>query len=315
MKYLLSILFVFISLISSAQLQWKNVDSLYQPLPKSVHVYRTDDLLDGKPNIAFYISIDAKDKNLLLQTDTGKGKRYTPSQFYEKDAHPLIVMNCTFFEFVHNSNLNVVMNEGRLISLNEHNFPLRGKDTFMYAHPFRSAFGINKKRNMDIAWTFTDSSKKYPYALQDPNTWIKDSTRNIQFDEVKKYSLKKWKMTTAFGGGPVLLQNGNAKITNNEERQFGGNAINDKHPRTAVGYTADGKIILLVVQGRFDKVAEGATLVQEAKIFQQLNCVEAMNLDGGGSSCLLVNGKETIKPSDKAGEQRPVPAVFIVKQR
>ena len=37
-----------------------------------------------------------------------------------------------------------------------------------------------------------------------------------------------------------------------------------------------------------------------------------INLDGGGSSCLLVNGKETIKPSDPTGE-RPVPAVFYIK--
>jgi len=43
-----------------------------------------------------------------------------------------------------------------------------------------------------------------------------------------------------------------------------------------------------------------------------LGCVEALNLDGGGSSCLLINGIETIKPSDKEGE-RPVPGVFIVK--
>jgi len=38
-----------------------------------------------------------------------------------------------------------------------------------------------------------------------------------------------------------------------------------------------------------------------------------LNLDGGGSSCMLVNGKETIKPSDKEG-QRAVPAVFIIKR-
>jgi exopolysaccharide biosynthesis protein len=44
---------------------------------------------------------------------------------------------------------------------------------------------------------------------------------------------------------------------------------------------------------------------------QALGCVEALNLDGGGSSCLLINGKETIKPCDKEG-QRPVPAVFLV---
>ena len=37
-------------------------------------------------------------------------------------------------------------------------------------------------------------------------------------------------------------------------------------------------------------------------------------VDGGGSSCLLVNGKETNTPCDKTG-QRPVPAVFMVKKR
>ena len=49
-----------------------------------------------------------------------------------------------------------------------------------------------------------------------------------------------------------------------------------------------------------------------SKIFIDLGAVEAINLDGGGSSCLLINGKETIKPSDPTG-QRPVPAVFFVK--
>jgi exopolysaccharide biosynthesis protein len=309
------LLLSFFSLSSSAQLKWINVDNEYAPLPKGVHVNKTTDALDGKPNIAFYVSIDAKDKHLQLLTDTGKAKRYTPTQFYEKNNHPLIVMNCTFFEFVHNSNLNVVMNEGKIFAMNEHNFPLGGKDTFMYNHPFRSAIGIKKNRTLDVAWTFTDSSRKRVYALQQAIDALKDSNSNITLSHVKKYDLRKWKMQTAFGGGPVLLQNGEIKITNNEERRFGGKQINDKHPRTAAGYTADGKMILLVVQGRFDKIAEGATLTQLAQIFRDLGCVEALNLDGGGSSCLLVNGKETIKPSDKAGEQRPVPAVFMMKKK
>lgn len=114
------------------------------------------------------------------------------------------------------------------------------------------------------------------------------------------------------GGGPVLLQNGEIKITNNEERKFYGKAINDKHPRTAMGYTSDGKLIILVVEGRNAR-AGGATLTQEARILKDLGCVEALNLDGGGSSCLLVNGKETIKPSDKGG-QRAVPAVFTIQK-
>ncbi len=122
-----------------------------------------------------------------------------------------------------------------------------------------------------------------------------------------------WKMRTAVGGGPVLLYNGNIRITNNEELKFTGKAINDKHPRTAMGYTKDNKLIILVIEGR-NNVAHGATLHQEAQILKDLDCVEALNLDGGGSSCMLVNGKETIKPSDKEG-QRPVPAVFIIKQK
>jgi exopolysaccharide biosynthesis protein len=77
-----------------------------------------------------------------------------------------------------------------------------------------------------------------------------------------------------------------------------------------MGYTKDNKLIILVVEGR-NANAGGATLTQEAQILKGLGCVEALNLDGGGSSCLLINGKETIKPSDKSG-QRAVPAVFII---
>ena len=124
----------------------------------------------------------------------------------------------------------------------------------------------------------------------------------------------KWKMKTAIGGGPVLLQDGQIKITNNEELKFAGKAIDDKHPRTGMGYTKNNKLIILVVEGRNPGKAEGATLTQEAQIFKDLGCWEALNLDGGGSSCMLVNGKETIKISD-AGGQRPVPAVFIIRNK
>ncbi len=88
----------------------------------------------------------------------------------------------------------------------------------------------------------------------------------------------------------------------------------DKHPRTAMGYTQSGKLIILVIQGRFPGKAEGATLQQEAQVLLDLGCYEALNLDGGGSSCMLVNGKETIKPSDASG-QRPVPAVFMIMMK
>lgn len=311
-KILLFIISLSITLITSAQWTWKNVDSLYQPIPQGVHVYQTTDLTDGKPNIAYYVIADIKHKSVDFTTQVGNGKRYTPSQYFEQEAHPFLVMNTTFFEFVHNSNRNVVIKDGRMVAYQVHSIAGKAKDTLTYRHTFGSAIGITKKRTADVAWLYTDSSDAVPYASQTTiNNWrdsvIKHSARTM----LSKGKFKKWKMQTAVGGGPVLVQNGEIQISNEEELKFNGKEINDKHPRTAMGYTADGQLIMLAIEGRFPGKAEGATLKQEAQMLKALGCVEALNLDGGGSSCLLINGKQTITPSDKEG-QRPVPAVFII---
>lgn len=308
------------SIGASAQLKWINVDSLYQPLPASVHVFKTTDSLDGKPNIAYYVIADLKAKKLLFDADTTLNRRFTPSQFYQKNSQPLIVVNCTFFSFQTNQNLSVVIKDGKLVGYNIHSVPGRGNDTLTYRHPFGSAIGISEHRQPDVAWVYSDSSRKKTYGVQFPVSPVKDSIRSFNLDKAMhsvsggSSRLTGWKMRTAIGGGPVLLQAGNISIANNQELKFAGKAIEDKHPRTAMGYTKDDKLIILVVQGRFPGIAEGATLVQEAKMLQELGCWEAINLDGGGSSCMLVNGKETIKPSDATG-QRAVPAVFMILTR
>lgn len=313
---LLALLFFFgVINISFAQVTWTNVDALFQPLPSSVHVYKTTDSLDGKPNIAFYVSVDLNDKKLSLTTDTGLGKRYTPIEYFERNKQPLLVMNTTFFEFVHNSNLNVVIRNNQLISYHQHSLPGKGKDTLTYRHPFGSAIGISKKRKADIAWLYTDSALSMAYASQTVINPFKDSIADPSAAVMlQKGDFKKWKMQTAVGGGPVLVQNGDISITNNQEIKFAGKAIDDKHPRSAMGYTLDGKLIFLAIEGRFPGKAEGASLKQTAALLKSIGCYEALNLDGGGSSCLLINGKETIKPSDKTG-QRPVPAVFIINNK
>jgi hypothetical protein len=323
-KQLALLIFLFCIKFSTAQLKWINVDSEFGNLPSSVHVYKTTDSLDGKPNIAYYVEADIKNKKLEFTTDTTYQRRLTPSQFYEKNKKPLVVVNCTFFSFATNQNLNVVIKDGKLVGYNIHSISGRGKDTFTYRHPFGSAIGISKKRKADVAWLLTDSLIKYPSASQIPYTVNRDSVANTSYNYFREihpkvpeiappaFPFRKWQMKTAVGGGPVLLQNNTIRITNNEELKFPGKAIEDKHPRTAMGYTNGNKLIILVVQGRFPGIAEGATLTQEAQILKDIGCNEALNLDGGGSSCMLVNGKETIKVSDKEG-QRPVPAVFIVK--
>lgn len=294
---------------------------MYAPLPRSVHVYFTSNSPDTGKFRAYYLEADLKDKKLQFTTDTAMGRRLTPSQFYQKNKQPLVVVNGTFFSFETNQNLNLVIRNGKLLAYNRQSLPGRGKDTLTYRHPLASAIGIHKNRKADVAWTFTDSASDKALASQKVMVSFRDSMPDVnrrQLDRWANFLAKgdnapefdSWEVETAIGGGPVLVQDGAVMITNNQELKFAGKAINDKHPRTAMGYTRDNKLIILVIEGRNEN-ARGATLIEAAQILKDLGCVEALNLDGGGSSCLLINGKPTIKVSDKEG-QRPVPAVFLV---
>ncbi|MDQ6904355.1 MAG: phosphodiester glycosidase family protein [Bacteroidota bacterium] len=324
-KYLYLLWVTMICFGANAQLSWKNLDSLYQPLPASVHIYKSTDSIGGKPDVVYYVIANLKDKHLKFTTDTTYKRRLTPSQFFEKDNHPLLVVNGTFFSFATNQNLNIVEKNGKLVGYNVHTIAAKGEDTLTWYHTFDGAFGISKNRTPDVAWLYTDSSKKYPYASEHTLRYLQDSISNPSFDYLQLHTslvageggglipaFKKWKMKTAIGGGPVLVQNNKVQISNNEEKNFSGKAINDRHPRTAIGYTNDNKIIILVAEGRSES-ASGLTLTQEAQILADLGCEEALNLDGGGSTCMLLNGKQTNSPSDKEG-QRTVPSVFLIEK-
>jgi len=313
-KRIIAFIFFFVSTASMAQLRWTNVDEAFGLNHPGIHVFRSTDSLGNMPSIAYYVVADLADKSLRINTDTTLLRRITPSAYFERNQHPLVVVNGTFFDLKTSQNLDVVMTRGKLVSYNVNSTALKGKDTFLYRYTTRAAIGIKKNGKADAAWLYSDSSVRYPIAYQGkPPMWKGNGNEYTkkQFDAHAGVNGKRWKMYTAIGGGPMLVQDGKIRITNNEEVMFTGKAIDDRHPRTVIGYTRDQKLIILAVEGRNKGVAEGATLTQLAEIMISLGCVEALNLDGGGSSCLLVNGRETIKPSDKTG-QRPVPAVLLI---
>jgi len=319
MKKIVSyIFFSLLTIISFGQINWINVDSLYQPLPTSTKIFKTTSSLNQKPFIAYALLVELNDPSLDFTVDTTFKRRLTPSAFYQKNNKPLAILNTSFFSFATHQNLNIVLKDGRQLAFQVHSIAGKGKDTMTWRHPIGSAIGINRFRKPDVAWVYTDSFSKYPLAIQQPIKPLKDSitlfSKQTFLKTAKAGHLnpKKWKMQTAVGGGPVLVQNGEIAIANDLEMKFAGKAIDDKHPRSAIGYTADGKLILLAIEGRRPGIAEGATLKETAQLLIELGCIEALNLDGGGSSCLLINGKQTIIPSDKEGE-RAVPGVFIIQ--
>ena len=116
------------------------------------------------------------------------------------------------------------------------------------------------------------------------------------------------RIDAAVGGGPMLLQDGEVAVG---DEGFDAKAfVAARHPRTAVGRTADGDLWLVAVDGR-STVSAGASLAELAGIMRRLGCVEAMNLDGGGSTTMAVAGITVNRPSD--GHERPVADTILVR--
>jgi len=73
-----------------------------------------------------------------------------------------------------------------------------------------------------------------------------------------------------------------------------------RNPRTMIGTAADGTILLVETDGRQPGLAIGTSIQETANIMQWLGATKAINLDGGGSSALIVNGSDVGHPSDSA---------------
>jgi len=110
--------------------------------------------------------------------------------------------------------------------------------------------------------------------------------------------------------GPILVQRGCKYVPIPREELD--SALWARHPRTAVGVTASGKVLLAVVDGRRpDSV--GMTFSELADLMLELGAEEAMALDGGGSSEMIVDKKIVNVPSDGA-ERRINNALLVISQ-
>ena len=301
------------TLFPLAQMHWKKADSSFGNLPNSIHVYICTDSLDGAPFLAYYVSVKLKDKDLSFGVQSGNGLAYTPTQFFQQqDSAPWLIVNGPFFNYDNNNLLSLTIRNGKMISRSVVSLKGTDEDSGLYYYPTRSAIGIDRKRKADVAWIFTDSIRHKAYAFERAPVIAKGKDPVPSIFDLGVVDWAWWEMRTAVGGGPALIHDGKIWITNKEEQLFP-DADKEKMPRTAMGYTQDNRLIILVIQGRSEGIAAGATILQEANIMKSLDCHEALNLDGGGSTCMLINGHETVKPSDHGG-QRAVPAVFMIKK-
>ena len=110
--------------------------------------------------------------------------------------------------------------------------------------------------------------------------------------------------------GPMLLVGGEPEPVVRDK--FNTN----RHPRTAVGRRADGTVLLVTADGR-NRQAAGLSMIELQQVMAALGCVDAINLDGGGSTTMVVRGQVVNHPSDNnqfdTEGERPVANVVIVR--
>lgn len=214
----------------------------------------------------------------------------------------LVAVNAGYFAA--SGSVSAVVDEGVLVA--------KGASTVKreaHAHPVaRAAIGFAEDEHgvhagVDCAWTWCFDNALF--ALDAPAANAPGKPAPVP----QRSQGRPWRAQELLGGGPMLVEKGAMRITEAEEcfQGVGGGA---RHPRTAAGWTKDGRLLLLVVDGR-SKASRGATLAETAQVMVAFGAEEALNLDGGGSTTLWVAGQRVNQPSDEKGE-RPVASILAL---
>tara|TARA_B100000586_G_C19966429_1_gene365985 strand:- start:30 stop:407 length:378 start_codon:yes stop_codon:yes gene_type:complete len=113
------------------------------------------------------------------------------------------------------------------------------------------------------------------------------------------------------GGFPELLDSGDPLVTDGPGADQSFASL--RHPRTAVGYDPETRRLwVVVVDGRQGSYSSGMTLAEITAVLSATGAAEALNLDGGGSSVMVVRGGTMSRPSDDDGERAVRNALAVV---
>ena len=135
-------------------------------------------------------------------------------------------------------------------------------------------------------------------------------------------SLKAGSSTNVVNGGPVLVSDGTENVSaqrdgmvrKGDSNSFYYGWVHKRNPRTIAGVDAQGRTLLVTADGR-QTTSLGLSIKESADVARSLGMVDAINLDGGGSTTMVVDGQVVNSPSDAAG-QRPVgDAVLVLPRR
>lgn len=291
---------------------WKYSSNLSTGFPTGLQAFTYDSIYAGRATRAFCVLWDTRSTLIdfkPVQSATAK----TPSAFFSQE--PGIVYVCINGGFYGgNQSFSLVKYNNAVSSANIKvvNRTFNGVSTPYY--PTRGAFGITSAGTPSVAWIYSVGSGNdniYSYPAPSPNA--EGSAPQPVPTESFPAGGAAWNVVSAIGGSPVLIKDNTINITDVAELISINNTTS--RPRSAIGCTAGGIAVILAVEG--DNSAGGYTgmnLAELAQWMKNMGCTQALNLDGGGSTSMILRGSLTVRPGDN-GVERPVVSAILLKAR
>jgi len=286
--------------LSGQPLSWEALDSINANLPPGIRVYHS--IHNARNLRAWYVRIEESRPEIrtrvVVSDDTDK--RQTITEFAEQLQAPVLINGGYFrIDLTPAKHVGILKVGGQLIHNATASVLRDGQRFFLH----RSAISIDDSDRVRISWVSTSGDSVFAW------DWPINNQPEVPGPLLDTTFRKYLPAGDVLGAGPILIRDGKIHIAVNEEVLFG-SSIPNVHPRTAVGITENQDLILLVVDGR-QLVSRGVDLVELADILYDLGCVQAMNLDGGGSSALVVNGKLLNRPAGKTDEREVMSALAV----
>jgi exopolysaccharide biosynthesis protein len=282
-------------------MEWQSMESVNLGLSTGVRVYAG--INPDLPLRAWYVRVDRRDPRIATHVvlSTDDDLKETVASFAERLGAPVTV-NGGYFLMQRETARHVGLLHMSGMTIESATTSVR-RDTLSYPVA-RAALGFLPDGSPDVAWVTSRGDSLFEWTEPFPNREGTPASRSEQIGEIH------WPALDAVAAGPVLIENGEVRIPVQEEVFFG-SSIPEIHPRTAVGYTAEGDLILLVVDGR-QAVSRGVDLSELAIMMHDLGCIEAMNMDGGGSSTLVVNGVLLNRPAGGTFQREVMSAIAVL---
>ena len=275
------------------ELEWTRLSET--TLPAGIEVYKTTSQLDGHEFQAWYAIADCtNDIELRMQKPDGNAQRLA-DQFTD-DCY--VLLNGGYFDFSTSAHDGIFIADGisvGTISAQCGDWGDGPAKDYWY-NVTRSIFGVDADGHPAFYWVGTAGTGQNHF-YDRPMTSVRYEAQYPAPDENCPSAPVAWTPRYALSCGPMLLKDGRLMV--------GSDLVKDQYPVTdwemwdwalasadycraqsAVGCTTDGRIVLFTcgLNSDYGPASGGATLKQVAAILKGLGCVDAMKLDGGGSS-------------------------------